>query len=110
MRKMLRQTRVVVMAAFCAGLSASVTFGDEEGKSREGHDIAREALERGEILPLETVLSEVRKAIRGEVVGVELEREHGTWVYEIKIIASGNFIVEVSVDARTAKVLETRGK
>jgi uncharacterized membrane protein YkoI len=110
MHRTLRQTCVGVMASLCAGLSASVTFADELGKSRESHDIAREALERGEILPLETVLSEVRKAIRGEVVGVELEREHGTWVYEIKIIASGNRMIVTLLDARTAKLLESRDK
>lgn len=98
------------MLALFAGLNASVTFGDEPRKSREDHDIAFGALERGEILPLETVLSEVRKAIRGEVVGIELKWEHWIWVYEIKIIAPGSSMIEAHVDARTAKILETRGK
>ncbi len=110
MRKIFRGTSVGVVFALSWGFAASVTFGDEVGKSRGDHDIALEALERGEILPLETVLSEVRKTIHGEVVGIELERERETWLYRIKIIAPGNSMIEAHVDARTAKVLETRGK
>jgi uncharacterized membrane protein YkoI len=110
MRKMFRGASLGVTFALSASFAASVTFGDEIGKSRDDHDIALKAVERGEILPLETVLSEVGKTIHGEVVGIELERKRETWVYQIKIIAHGNSMIELDVDARTAKVLRTRGK
>jgi hypothetical protein len=68
MRKMFRGASLGVTFALSASFAASVTFGDEIGKSRDDHDIALKAVERGEILPLETVLSEVGKTIHGELL------------------------------------------
>jgi uncharacterized membrane protein YkoI len=36
---------------------------------------------------------------------VELEREHGRWVYEFKIVDAGGRLLEVYVDARTGALL-----
>jgi uncharacterized membrane protein YkoI len=107
---MLRENCIRLICALAVSLTAKTALADEFGKKREDHDVALGALARGELLPLETVLVEVRKVVSGEVVGVELERESGIWVYEIKIIAPGNSMIEAHVDARTAKVIETRGK
>ncbi len=108
MHQSIRIASLSITVALLTGVTAPFT-GKASGKL-ESQDVAREALERGEILPLEAVLSEIRKSIGGEVIGVELEREQGTWIYEVKIISSGKFVIEVSVDARTAKVIETRGR
>jgi uncharacterized membrane protein YkoI len=44
--------------------------------------------------------------VPGEVVEVELEREHGQWVYELKIIAPDGRMLEVLMDAATAIVIQ----
>lgn len=109
MHKSLVQGCVSPMLALWLALNACAAFADDVGKRRQDHDAALTAVQHGEVLPLEAVLSEARKAVRGEVVGVELERARGNWVYEIKIIASGNSMVQIYVDARTTKILEIKG-
>lgn len=70
------------------------------------HDLAREALQRGEIRPVAEVLSAVSAEVPGEVIEVELEREHGRLVYELKVIAPDGRVSEVLVDAATADIIE----
>lgn len=70
------------------------------------HDRARAALERGEVLPLAEILATVAAQVPGEVVEVELEREHGDWVYELKVIAPDGRVLEVLVDAAAGRLLE----
>ena len=71
------------------------------------HDRARQAVDRGEALPIAELLKRLKTGYPGEVVGVEFEREHGRWVYEFKIIDSGGRLLEVYVDAQTGTVLST---
>jgi uncharacterized membrane protein YkoI len=84
----------------------------EEPRSieRNDQDIVREALERGESLPLETVLASVRRAFAGEIVGVEIERNKLGWVYEIKVIAPNGAIQKIEVDPKTGRMRLERGK
>ncbi|MBR0673089.1 peptidase M4 [Roseomonas soli] len=72
------------------------------------HDRARAALERGEALPLAEVLARVRPELGGEVVGVDFDRDDGRWIYEFKVIGPAGRLVEVHVDAATARVLRRR--
>jgi uncharacterized membrane protein YkoI len=69
------------------------------------HDRARAALERGEVRPLAEILAAAAAEVPGEVVELELEREHGRWVYELKVIAPDGRVLEVMVDAASARVL-----
>ncbi len=70
------------------------------------HDRARAALGRGEVLPLAEILEAVTTAVPGDVVEVELEREHGTWVYELKVITPDGRRREVLVDGATGALLK----
>jgi len=87
-----------------------VSLADDDDRHRRDHDLARQALERGEVMPLEAVLAEVRRTISGELVGVELEHEHGVWLYEIKMIMPGGGLTEVKVDARNGRIVRLKGK
>jgi uncharacterized membrane protein YkoI len=60
------------------------------------------------ILPLETVLARVGESVQGNVVGVELEREKGRWVYEAKVIAPDGRLIEMYIDAYTGNVISQR--
>jgi uncharacterized iron-regulated membrane protein len=75
---------------------------------RKDHDRARAALKAGEILPLQDVLDRVQRSHPGEVLEVELEREDGRWIYELKLLQSGGRLLRLDVDARTAVVLRSR--
>ncbi len=69
-------------------------------------DRALRALERGEVRPLAEILAAVAPELGGEIVGVEFEREEDRHVYEFEVITPAGRLVEVYVDAATARVLE----
>lgn len=78
------------------------------------HEQAREAVQRGEILPLEEVLARVRRDFAGEMLAVELEREQhdpfdGQLVYEVKMLTDDGAVTELYYDARTGELLKARG-
>jgi uncharacterized membrane protein YkoI len=83
------------------GLSAHAVLADEPD-----HERARAALARGEVLPITEILRAASTEVAGDVLEIELEREHGAWVYEITIIDSDGRRREVLLDAATARVLE----
>lgn len=84
----------------------SPVFADDA----DDHDQARQALEAGEILPLKTVLEKVSAETPGSVLEVELDREHGRWVYEIKLLRQGGSVIKLWVDASDGTVIDYRGR
>jgi uncharacterized membrane protein YkoI len=98
--------------ALCALLLA---FGSSTGMADNvrDHDRARQAVEAGEVLPLRTILERVEREYPGQVVDVELEREHESkdksgperWVYKIKLLRTGGALVKLKVDARSGAVI-----
>ena len=72
-------------------------------------DRALGAVERGEVLPLERVMSQLEGHIHGEISGIELEKEDGIWVYEFKVISPQGLMMEVHIDAKTGKFVEKKG-
>jgi uncharacterized membrane protein YkoI len=73
---------------------------------RRGHDFeaARQAVERGEALPLTAILERVRGVLPGEIVAVEIERQGGAWIYEFKVVDATGRRREVRVDALTGEI------
>ena len=94
---------VVGMVVAVLSIGPAAAGGDD-------HDRARAALERGEVLPLRTILDKVEREHPGKVVDVELEREQGRWIYEIRLLRSGGALVRLDVDARDGTVLGIRAK
>lgn len=98
------QTRsILIVATLVATLSASL--GEEAVDPRRDHDLARQGQIQRAILPLKMVLETVRQSFPGEVAGIELERENGRWLYEIKVISPAGVMREVRVDGRTGVFL-----
>jgi len=97
--------------SLCAVLLAC---GSGAGLAGDGHDRARQALEAGEVLPLRTILERVEREYPGQVIDVELEREHANkrerWVYEVKVLRSGGSLVKLKVDARDGTILGGKDK
>ncbi len=91
--------------ALCLGAcSVSSAHADD----RRDHDRARAALKASEVLPLQDVLEKVQRSHPGELLEVELEREDGRWVYELKLLQSNGRLLRLDVDAKTATVLRSR--
>lgn len=74
------------------------------------HDDARRAVEAGEIRPLADILNTVRGMLPGEVVGVKLERESGSWMYEFRVVDEKGRLFEIHVDAKSGAVERTKEK
>lgn len=70
------------------------------------HDRAREALARGEILPLSRILAVVEQEVGGRIVEIELDRDDGRYVYEVEAVSPDGRLVELSIDAATGAVLD----
>ena len=66
---------------------------------------AREALERGEVLPLGTILGLVEKEIDARVIEVEFEEEDGRYIYEFELITADGRLMEARADAVTGRIL-----
>lgn len=100
MRAGLRGAIALSVMALC--LSSSAVRADS------AHEQARAALMAGEILPLPTILERVAQHHPGNVIEIELEREHGQWIYELKILQSGGTLIKLEVDARDATILQRK--
>ena len=74
------------------------------------HEVARQAVARGEIKSLTDILQAVRGKLPGEVAGVKLERKHGRPIYEFRVVGAQGRLLEVHVDAATGDIYRTREK
>lgn len=92
------------------GLSCSLAAPRASASDQEDHDRARQAVQAGQVLPLRTVLEKLERAQPGQVMEVELERESGRWIYEVKLLQTDGRLVKLKLDAQTAAVLRRQGK
>lgn len=91
----------VLLSLLSLGMTAGVV-----AKDKSEHDSIREALRRGEVLPLEKILDIAAMQVPGDVIEVELERRKDrTLIYEIKILTQSGRVREIKIDARTGVVL-----
>jgi hypothetical protein len=77
------------------------------------HERARQAVEAGDVLPLRTILDRVEGEYPGQGMEVELDREKGEWVYEIKLLRKGGVLMKLKIQARDGTILgfkEKQGK
>ena len=72
-------------------------------------ELARTAVERGEIRPLADILAAVEARYEGQVIATELEHHHDRWIYEFKLLPPTGRIYKVRVDATSGQLLETHG-
>jgi uncharacterized membrane protein YkoI len=103
----LRWCTLYIVLALLAGSGA--VHADEKD-----HERARKALEAGEVLPLKTILERVERAYPGQVMDVELERDHQgsaeRWIYKVKVLGSGGTLVRLKVNARDGTVLGSKSQ
>ncbi len=98
--------RLSIVLALCAASLALVGGFSARGDDEHDHDRAREARERGEILPLQEIIGLMRKRVDGRIAEVKIEREKDLWVYEIRVIDQRGRLIEVDLDAKTGRILE----
>lgn len=107
----MRYGRHALAALFLSGLLFATTGGNAVlADTRHDHDVAREALAAGEILPLRTLLQKIEAEHGGEVLEVELEREAAQWIYEVKMLRRDGGVNKLIFDARDGRLLEVKGR
>lgn len=91
--------------AFCLpGLSITTKADGND------HDLARRASEAGEILPLRDILAIIERDFPGQIIEIELERDDGLWLYEIKLIRSGGMLAKIKLNARDGSLLKIKDR
>jgi uncharacterized membrane protein YkoI len=98
-------SRLLALILACGLAAALPAAADDEHDGERDQDRAFQALQRGEIMPLDKVLAGLVAGHPGELVGVELERRNGRWIYEVRLIDGSGRLVDLDVDARTGKVI-----
>jgi uncharacterized membrane protein YkoI len=99
--KPMRSRLIFAVIAIVASVTGSAAHADDKGLDQ---DMTRQAVERGEIRPLADILAAIRGKLPGEVIGVEIERKNGRWLYEFRVSDSKGRLFEVYVDARSGAI------
>ena len=96
-----RYLPLIVLASLGAFIAAPLHADDDKD-----HELARQALARGEILSLSRILELAAAAVPGDVIEVDLDRDDGRFIYEIKVLATSGRVRELELDARTGELLK----
>lgn len=98
---------IFAAAAMLIAAPASLVIAKDHDHDLADQVAARQALARGEILPIGRILSIAQGKVAGDVLKVKLERQSsGAFKYEVKILASNGRVREVELDARTGGVIK----
>ncbi|MBS0593214.1 MAG: PepSY domain-containing protein [Proteobacteria bacterium] len=100
-RHRLHLRRLVVAGLVACALGAGGALHADEGD----HELARQALEQGKVLPLRTVLDKVEREYQGQALKVEFERDDGRFVYKIRLLQADGRVAKLKVDAVDGRVL-----
>ena len=98
---------LIIAAVVTAGASLALTA---QAGDRARADDVRQLRESGKILSAEDIIARARKIQPGQLVGLELEREAGRMVYEIKLIDTANKLHKLELDAASGELLSHREK
>jgi uncharacterized membrane protein YkoI len=74
------------------------------------HDAVRRAVESGDVRPLAEIMARLRDKLPGEVVGVEVERKDGRWMYELRAVDRQGRLFEVYVDGKSGAIERVKEK
>lgn len=97
-------------AAWAGALSLGLLLGPALAGDKDDHNRVRAAVEAGEILPLPALLEQLQRTHPGQVLELELEKEDGRWIYEVKLLQPDGRLLKLELDARNAQVLKQKEK
>lgn len=98
----LMKSKILMGLVLCyASLSWSDSYHGRD------HDRAKNLLDRGNILPLQSILDKAYKLYPGKILEVELETEDHMLVYELELLLDNGHVVELLFDATTGQHIST---
>ncbi|MBS0465822.1 MAG: PepSY domain-containing protein [Proteobacteria bacterium] len=101
-------TRLVIPLALALGVWGAA--GSLHADDRSDHELARQALQQGQVLPLRSVLERIERDYQGQVLKVEFERDDGRYIYEIRLLQQDGRMAKLKVDAVDGRVLSIKRK
>lgn len=106
-----RKNRIMMTTAAATGLMLlALTVGNGLAGSARDHELARQALESGQILPLRRILELVEHNHPGQIMEIELESKEAGWRYEVKLLQADGALVKIKLDARDGSILSIKDK
>ena len=103
----LRRLILSCVALCLLGASPLLRADDDD---HGAHELARQALEQGRVLPLRAVLEKIERDYQGQALKVEFEQDDGRFLYKIRLLQSDGRMVKLKVDAVDGKVLDSKRK
>ncbi|WP_308910337.1 PepSY domain-containing protein [Pseudokordiimonas caeni] len=103
-----RFNRLMAAALGCLILAAGappLAHADRHHTENRDQRQAREALARGEVMPLERILALVRPKLHDEIVGIKFEAHDGVWYYEFRTVDAHGRLTYHHADARTGTLV-----
>jgi uncharacterized membrane protein YkoI len=103
-RSALQAALTALTALMLAGAALPVAWADGD----RDHERARAAVRAGEVLPLPTLLKQLQRTHPGQVLELELERDDGRWLYEVKLLQADGLLLKLELDAGSGQVLQVK--
>lgn len=98
----------LALSILLAGLAASEPA---DAKRKGDQERARAAVRAGELLPLPTILRQVRRATHGRVLDADIEETgRGQWLYFIKVLTPEGNVQHLVIDGHSGQILDIRGQ
>ena len=91
----------LALAALLAFAAGDAQAQRNNNRGDRDQDIARGALQRGEVLPMARILTLVAQHLPGDIIEVELDTARDQLRYEIKVLTAAGQVRELRLDART---------
>ncbi len=100
--------RTLLTPVLTAMLLSTLPLPGARASDKADHEQARAAVLAGEVLPLPTLLQKVQRTHPGQVLELELERDDGRWLYEVKLLQANGRLLKLELDASTGQVLKVK--
>lgn len=94
---------LLALALSVSAVLSGSAAGDQHWEALHGE------VRRGNVVSLETILDWLEAHYSGEVLEVEVERNHGYVEYEIKMLGPQNQIVEFEFDGHSGQLMAIEG-
>ncbi|CAM3543960.1 PepSY domain-containing protein [Parendozoicomonas haliclonae] len=95
---------LLALLIFCLPLAAQARDYDLDSHK------AREAVDKGDAVSYDVLESSIRQRFYGRIIRVEMEKDDGIWIYELRLLQDDGRVVEMELNARTLQVLEIEGR
>lgn len=96
------------LAVACLMWTSYMPLTTQAHSGDSDHELARQALQQGKVLPLRTVLDMVEREHQGQVVKVEFEHDDGRFIYEMRLLHPDGQMSKLKVDAVNGRTLAVR--